>query len=569
MDGLPNIVRSERRLVKFIWAVLLLLNCCVCIFLIIGTIREYLNYEVISTSRILQEEESIFPTITICNNNPFSTDYSVQLIKQANLSFSTNPRRLILQLESYFKITTGSYMPDSIKRKLSDLDSMLIGCWLNNLECNSSHFEWIWHPYFFGCYRFNSGFDSKGLKTDLRESSMAGQTFRFVLYLYAGLPNEFSPYASRKSFNLFIQNASDYPFSTKPSPFILTTITGTTISVKRSFFSQFNEWPFSYSECRVNENNELIGEPLADPYLFEQVVASNYSYTRDTCIHFCAQLMSTKVCKCNYYFWPLRVDDFDICLTSEQTACATDFYYNTFIVGDFIKNNCFDKCPIECNIRTFTTSQSYFQYPTCDQAANLFYDSKFMSAHANQTDASGFNLNFMEYSLAHPDHIDAFIFLSLYYKMISASVFYESLSYSMTEERPAIVMTELIGSIGGHLHLFLGMSLLSFIEIIELGAFFIISKTKSKNDNLATFNTNAENQKVKALKKRVKLLRMDGLPNIVKSKNALFKLVWVTIFATSFSICVCLIVGSVTDYLDYDVSNITFSLNIQFNSNNY
>ena len=146
-------------------------------------------------------------------------------------------------------------MPDSIKRKLSNLDSILFYCTFNNLECNSSHFEWIWHPYFYGCYRFNSGFDSNGLRTDFWKSTLAGRSFRFVVDLYAGLTNQFSQYAGRRSFNLFIQNSSDYPFNTKPSPFVLTPITGTTISVKRSFFSQFNEWPYSYSECRVNENN--------------------------------------------------------------------------------------------------------------------------------------------------------------------------------------------------------------------------------------------------------------------------------------------------------------------------
>ena len=157
-----------------------------------------------------------------------------------------------------------------------------------------------------------------------------------------------------------------------------------------------------------------------------------------------------------------------------------------------------------------------------------------MSAHANQTDAT--------------------VFSNLYYNMISASVFYDSLSYSMAEERPAFVMIELIGSIGGHLHLFLGMSLLSFIEIIELGAFVFISKTESINDTLANVDTNAEDQQRKELKKRVKVLRMDGLPNIVKSKNTLFKIAWATIFTASFSICVWLIVGSTTDYLEYDVS---------------
>ena len=550
VDGIPNIIRSERRLVQCMWAAILVLSGCVCVYLIINSVHEYQHFEVISTHRLVLEEESTFPTITICNNNPFSTDFAVQLIKQANLSFSTNPRRLVLQLESYFLNTTGSNMPDSVKRKLSDLDSMIIYCSFNNRECNSSHFQWIWHPYFYGCYRFNSGFDSSGAAIDMWKSTLAGRSFRFTVNLYAGMANQFSPYAARRSFNMFIQNASDYPYNTKPSPFVLTPITGTAISVRRSFFTQYNQWPFSYSECRVDENNELIGPPLADPYLFEEVVASNYTYTRDTCLNFCVQLMTTQVCGCNYYLWPLRVDSFGLCTTYNQTDCASNFYYNTFIVGDYIKENCLSRCPLECTRRSFSTSQSYFQFPTVNQAAYMFYyNTDFKSAHANQTDAT--------------------VFSNLYYNMVSTSVFYESLSYSMTEEQPAFVMTELISAIGGHLHLFLGMSLLSFIEVIELGAFAFILKTEhAKKSKASTTKTDFDTEDVKtatkasedsqtpSLKKHIKMLRIDGLPNIVKSKNVLFKLAWAIIFGTSFLICVWLIVGSVNEYLKYEVSHI-------------
>ena len=108
------------------------------------------------------------------------------------------------------------------------------------------------------------------------------------------------------------------------------------------------------------------------------------------------------------------------------------------------------------------------------------------------------------------------------------------------------------------MHLFLGMSLLSIIEIIELGAFaFIISKTKSIVENA--------DQK---LKKHIEFLRMDGLPNIIKAKNLIFKIGWATIFASSFSICVWLIVGTVTEYLKNDVSKLTNKHSETFVSSN-
>ena len=41
---------------------------------------------------------------------------------------------------------------------------------------------------------------------------------------------------------------------------------------------------------------------------------------------------------------------------------------------------------------------------------------------------------------------------------------YEALAVIESEERPKISGEELLGMIGGHLSLFLGMSLLSFVE---------------------------------------------------------------------------------------------------------
>jgi predicted tellurium resistance membrane protein TerC len=45
-------------------------------------------------------------------------------------------------------------------------------------------------------------------------------------------------------------------------------------------------------------------------------------------------------------------------------------------------------------------------------------------------------------------------------------VFYSDLSTTYVEEKPA--MTDLIGNIGGNLIFFLGMSLLSFVEVLEI-----------------------------------------------------------------------------------------------------
>ncbi len=48
------------------------------------------------------------------------------------------------------------------------------------------------------------------------------------------------------------------------------------------------------------------------------------------------------------------------------------------------------------------------------------------------------------------------------------NVFYEDLSTTYTTESPSLTAISLFGNIGGNLGLFIGMSILTFIELVEL-----------------------------------------------------------------------------------------------------
>ena len=50
----------------------------------IQTLLSYLSYEVITTLRTLLESSTIFPKITFCNLNVFTSEYSVAFLKSIN-----------------------------------------------------------------------------------------------------------------------------------------------------------------------------------------------------------------------------------------------------------------------------------------------------------------------------------------------------------------------------------------------------------------------------------------------------------------------------------------------------
>ena len=422
MDGLPNFARSKNTILKIIWLVITLLSTCFCSVLIIESIVEYLKYPVATTTRLLQEQHSVLPTITICQVNPFSTDYATGIMNQAN---ATN----MYDLEAYTNRTRGYYLSDKEKQKMSNFDNILIGCTIGLAQCNTSDFAWIWHPSKYNCYRFNSK------RERLIIVNVPGWTnFNLQITLYSGLPNYWSNLIgvnAKRGFYVYIHNVTDYPLSTNPTPIIVTPGFQVYINVLRTFYDQFNEWPYKYSECRVNEENEVMGEPLKDSYLFEEVVKTNFTYTLEACILFCAQLQITKTCGCNSYDIELRVEGYDLCLSAADRSCSDDFYYRTFLTDSYITHNCLDKCPLECNQRTLTPKLTYLKYPFLQDIVRINTDQKMINKLINQTD---------------------FEYPQLLNNLVRFTLYYDSLSYTKIEEKAEFTLDDLIGTVGGHMH---------------------------------------------------------------------------------------------------------------------
>ena len=121
IDGLTHILRAEYLAAKLVWLLVLATCASACIFLIVSSINDYLSYNVITTNRYFRENSPVFPTVTICQMNTFSTEYALTLVSAANLSGTSD-------IEAYMKNTTGSYLSDEQKQRMSDFDKILISC---------------------------------------------------------------------------------------------------------------------------------------------------------------------------------------------------------------------------------------------------------------------------------------------------------------------------------------------------------------------------------------------------------------------------------------------------------
>ncbi len=90
IHAIPNIVRNRFYLIKIIWFLCLLASTGICAWFIQKSITDYLNFEVISKTDIVYVQKIIFPIISICNLNLFSTQRgSEHVLKLSNMIYNS------------------------------------------------------------------------------------------------------------------------------------------------------------------------------------------------------------------------------------------------------------------------------------------------------------------------------------------------------------------------------------------------------------------------------------------------------------------------------------------------
>ena len=236
----------------------------------------------------------------------------------------------------------------------------------------------------------------------------------------------------------------------------------------------YTQHPYPYSDCVVLEDNTLAEDQLPDRSMFELTLQTNYSYSQQWCIQVCRQVWVVNTCGCNdniHYDILYVVSNTSFC-SSTANRCVIRVYHNTSVLAD-----CTRRCPFECSktIIDVNFMQSYLEYYS-------------LLSHPAV-------VNFL-YAPDVPDGYDLFDYI--YYSTVAVDISYGSKGYIAIEEEPKMEWQELLGELSGHLHLFLGMSLLSFFEIGELFVFMFVGlfsprkQTRSSRDSAVEASTSVE-----------------------------------------------------------------------------
>ncbi len=166
-----------------------------------------------------------------------------------------------------------------------------------------------------------------------------------------------------------------------------------------------------------------------------------------------------KKCNCTDWYFVSVYADYENC---NDIKCPNEFFFSTFVADNFmyLRDVCMPECPLECYETLYQTSTTSYQLIGDHFIEHILSNERLLSNFINRT-------------------IDAHTARESF---VRVNIFYDSLSYVETTESPQMDLISLLASIGGNLSLFLGVSVLSLFELVEV-ALIIFSIKFLKTNN--------------------------------------------------------------------------------------
>ncbi|CAF0936619.1 unnamed protein product [Brachionus calyciflorus] len=427
--GIPNIIRSDKLGLRLIWIISTIISTGLCSYMIVQGFINYFSFETTSKIQVYTETSSIFPAITICNLNYFTTEYSVEFIR--NLSLDIPQPSSYFDYDKYFMIrqiiSTNEELMSNSYEYGDSFEKLIIYCQLLTIDCkNKEYWNYFYHEFYGNCYQINTKLENL-IRVSRTGWSNALHMILNISVAY-GLEDLFPSIGAA----IMIHNQTTSPLST--DAFAVSPGVETSIAISRQFRSSV---PKPYSNC----DGDTSDPNAFDTKLFKLINSKNISYNQQLCVDLCFQDMVIKECKCYYIGFPFLSDkSIKPCKNDSEYECIYSKIENDFNDSSIVNTVCQPQCPLECESMSYKILYSYndFLNKKNNEDLNDFYN------------FTGTNRRQMKKDL-----------LSLYF-------YYETLNYEKITEKERIDFVDLLSNIGGIAGLFLGISFLSLVEIIEI-----------------------------------------------------------------------------------------------------
>ena len=421
---------------KLVWTLVFLTFTSFTMWLVIKNITDFYEYEVISKIEIISERPSIFPAVTICNNDPFTSEFAQSFIQNITKNTYGTDIDNMTFIETYVnskvvnrlaKMYASSPLFTDQQRKSLIASSFGYQCYFGGESCPLNSQTWTYDYNYGNCYQFNTGYNQTTLLKTYTEGVDNGLSL-----LIGPLINKNKYLTSLASgMVVFIHNQTSAPSSND----FISVETGkqSNIAIKRTF--TYNQ-ASPYSECvdLASYHSDLYDV---------MITRTNYAYRQLDCFGFCFQREVTTRCDCFFTELPMIAQS-SPCLNVTQIECMD-------IVGsEFSYDDCTAECPLECDSVRYEYSLSSLVSPN-QKMYNVFFNDR-VNFNIMQ---SAFGVNLSTYEQ-----------FQQYFLVVN--VYYPYLQYTKIREAPKASQIDLLSQIGGSLGMFLGFSLFHFVELFEI-----------------------------------------------------------------------------------------------------
>ncbi|UJR32482.1 hypothetical protein I4U23_019944 [Adineta vaga] len=450
MHGIPGIARSESIHNRFFWTASFLIFTGIMCYFISQAIIAYFQYPTQTSVEFVGQWPQPFPGVTICNYSPLRYDQFIgPYLNYTNSLNWTNTTDTTV-----FTRNQGLHIIDFLQTKLNrneslsefyfPLESMLVKCVYNGMNCSAADFIQFKLPLYGHCYTFNAlatyinngelHYNNENGKSGALELGLYTHSHQYVPYLTDGVSivamvhdNQQMPLIDRANTQLAPGRKYKFGYSKKTNYLL----------------------PAPYTTC----NDE---SSLGLKALYNQYEGIQYDYSQELCFKVAIQTFTYQECGCvSPYEWSARyivlpgttdVIHAQLCNVSDTcySKAADNFRSSDSIIGKYAAD-----CGLECTTNEFIVKLSSIATPASWYLNDIkeFVESTSIPLTSNwsETWISDIQANY-----------------------VGIDVICESTRVEVYTQQASMSPVDVLSNVGGQTGLWIGISFLSLMEIAEM-----------------------------------------------------------------------------------------------------
>lgn len=437
--GIGTISKAAKIVWRIIWVTYFLAAISGCIYFAVDNVSQYLRFDTTSEMRTITFSQLRFPEVLICNENPFLTHRADTYIRDY---FRTNFNLTIESTADFFSRFTALELVDQMDKLVYELnllnateqrkfapafEELFFDAFYYDKRLTSDDFTWFFDPTYGNCYRFNSAESTRNsTRSQYYDSTFEGKGLYFQMF--TGLPDTMYDnlfLTINRGVKIEVREQNSYPYLI--NPMLISTGLHWDMKLTKTII---NTLPYPYSACR--ELNRY------DSVLYNEMVKLNMAYSRHSCILLAFQkfIIDTRGC---YDLNLPRILDARPCPTANELDFEKFMDENENLLGP---------CPFECESNIYYSTTSASNYPTAIYGQYLLAYYKDYFKRVLNTSRPTFEMI-----------RDSFV---------SVEIYFEDLKVTKIVESPKMEAVNLLSNIGGTFGLFVGMSLCTMGEVVQL-----------------------------------------------------------------------------------------------------